>query len=384
MLALNEKKYVLLIQENAEFTFANRPFDLQLFAGEKTEEATDKRKREAIEKGNVAKSQDMGAVIGMLIGLIMLKNYGSGMYNDIALYMRRIFSFQITTSANGIGIHEAVTLFSQFSLLVLKVLVPLLFAIALGGIAVNIFQTGFILTFEPFMPKFDKLNPINGIQNLFTMKNVAEIIKSIIKIIVVAYVPYDTIGSQMPMFVRMIQISPLTGFGILGGMMFDMAFKILMILLILALADFKFQQWRHNEDMKMSKDEVKDEYKQQEGDPKVKQKIKEKQRQASQRKQMSEVPKATVVVTNPTHIAVAIKYETGQQTAPIIVAMGAGLIAQKIKEIAAENDVPIVENKPLARALFKKANVGDEIPQEFWQTVVEILANVYRQKRQAA
>lgn len=384
MLALNEKKYVLLIQENAEFTFANRPFDLQLFAGEKTEEATDKRKREAIEKGNVAKSQDMGAVIGMLIGLIMLKNYGSGMYNDIALYMRRIFSFQITTSANGIGIHEAVTLFSQFSLLVLKVLVPLLFAIALGGIAVNIFQTGFILTFEPFMPKFDKLNPINGIQNLFTMKNVAEIIKSIIKIIVVAYVPYDTIGSQMPMFVRMIQISPLTGFGILGGMMFDMAFKILMILLILALADFKFQQWRHNEDMKMSKDEVKDEYKQQEGDPKVKQKIKEKQRQASQRKQMSEVPKATVVVTNPTHIAVAIKYEIGQQTAPIIVAMGAGLIAQKIKEIAAENDVPIVENKPLARALFKKANVGDEIPQEFWQTVVEILANVYRQKRQAA
>ena len=384
MLALNEKKYVLLIQENAEFTFANRHFDLQLFAGEKTEEATDKRKREAIEKGNVAKSQDMGAVIGMLIGLIMLKNYGSGMYNDIALYMRRIFSFQITTSANGIGIHEAVTLFSQFSLLVLKVLVPLLFAIALGGIAVNIFQTGFILTFEPFMPKFDKLNPINGIQNLFTMKNVAEIIKSIIKIIVVAYVPYDTIGSQMPMFVRMIQISPLTGFGILGRMMFDMAFKILMILLILALADFKFQQWRHNEDMKMSKDEVKDEYKQQEGDPKVKQKIKEKQRQASQRKQMSEVPKATVVVTNPTHIAVAIKYEIGQQTAPIIVAMGAGLIAQKIKEIAAENDVPIVENKPLARALFKKANVGDEIPQEFWQTVVEILANVYRQKRQAA
>lgn len=385
MIAIEQKINQSFLPITKTFNFANRPFDLQLFAGEKTEEATEKRKREAVEKGNVAKSQDLAAVICMLIGLVMLKSYGSGMYNDIALYMRKVLSYQITTSSNGIGINEAITMFAQLALLVLKVMIPLLFAIALGGIAVNIFQTGFILTFEPFMPKFDKLNPINGIQNLFTMKNVVEILKSIIKIIIVAYIPYNTLRNQFPMFIRMLEISPITGFGILGGMMYDMAFKILIVLLLLAFADFKFQQWRHNEDMKMSKDEVKDEYKQQEGDPKVKQKIKEKQRQASQRKQMSEVPKATVVVTNPTHIAVAIKYEFGiAESVPTIVAMGAGLIAEKIKKIARENEVPIVENKLLAQALHKKAHVGDTIPQEFWATVAEILAHIYRQKQKAA
>jgi flagellar biosynthesis protein FlhB len=163
-----------------------------------------------------------------------------------------------------------------------------------------------------------------------------------------------------------------------------MAIKIILILLFLALADWAFQKWRHEENIKMSKDEIKDEYKHREGDPRVKQKIREKQRQAASRRMMEEVPKATVVVTNPTHIACALCYDPEQSGAPVVVAMGAGLIAQRIKEIASENNVPIIENKPLARQLYKMLEVGDEIPSDLYNAVVEILAQVYRMKNRTA
>jgi flagellar biosynthetic protein FlhB len=165
---------------------------------------------------------------------------------------------------------------------------------------------------------------------------------------------------------------------------FYMAIKIILILLALAIADWFFQKWRHEENLKMSKEEIKEEYKQREGDPRIKQKIREKQRQASTRRMMDEVPKATVVVTNPTHIACALRYDPEQNNAPIVVAMGAGLIARKIKEIANENNVPIVENKPLARALYKMVEIGDEIPSDLYGAVVEILAQVYRTRSKQA
>lgn len=363
-----------------KFLYSQITFDLQLFAGEKTEEATDKRKREALEKGNVAKSQDMGSVAVLLVGLILLNNFGADLYNDIGLYMKHLFTNTLIENLSGITTKEVVLIFAQLMYLIIKVMLPILLGIALAGIAVNIFQTGFILTFDPLLPKFDKLNPITGIQNIFTMKTVVEVIKSIFKILIVIYIPYSTLMEKLPLFIRFLKLNPLTSFSLLGEIIYDMGIKIIIVLLVLALADYYFQKWKHAEDMKMSKDEIKDEYKQQEGDPKVKQKIKEIQRQAATRKQLSEVPKATVVITNPTHIAVALKYEMGQSSAPLIVAMGSGHIAQKIKEIAAENDVPIVENKPLARELFKKAEVGDEIPQELWQTVIEILIKIKGKK----
>jgi len=371
-----------------KFLYSQITFDLQLFAGEKTEEATDKRKREALEKGNVAKSQDMASVAVLFIGLMLLNSFGADLYNDIGLYMKHIYSNTLTENLSGITTKEVIVIFAQLMFIIIKAMLPILLGIALAGIAVNIFQTGFILTFEPLLPKFDKLNPITGIQNVFSMKTVVEVIKSIFKILIVIYIPYSTLIEKLPLFIRFLKLNPLTSFSLLGEIIYDMGMKIIMVLLALAFADYYFQKWKHAEDMKMSKDEIKDEYKQQEGDPKVKQKIKEIQRQAAAKKQLSEVPKATVVITNPTHIAVALKYEMGQSSAPMIVAMGTGLIAQKIKEIAAEHDVPIVENKPLARELFKKAEVGDEIPQELWQTVIEILIKIrgkkaYQQKAAA-
>ncbi|MDD2999102.1 MAG: flagellar biosynthesis protein FlhB [Candidatus Riflebacteria bacterium] len=356
-------------------------FDLQLFAGEKTEPATEKRRQEAANRGNVAKSQDLTSVVVLLTGFTMLRFYGPELYGMCGDYMRYTLSHAISSD---LTLPDTLILLNQFILLLLKMMAPFLFAILVSATASNILQTGFLFRFEPLIPDLDRLNPVSGIQNIFSWKLVAELIKSILKILIVSYVPYSTMREQLPMVLRFVQLDPVPAVIILLKLIFSMSVKIILILLALSLADWAFQKWRHEENIKMSKDEIKEEYKQREGDPRVKQKIREKQRQASSRRMMDEVPKATVVVTNPTHIACALKYDPDNDNAPTLVAMGAGLIAQKIKEIAKENNVPIIENKPLARQLYKMLQVGDEIPSDLYAAVVEILAQVYRMKNRAA
>lgn len=356
-------------------------FDLQLFAGEKTEPATEKKRREAVQQGNVAKSQDLASVIILLAGFLMLRFYGPELYGLCGEYMRYTMG---TAIHNNLSLPETIMLFNQLIYLLIKILAPFMTAIMLSAVAANMIQTGFLFRFEPMTPNLDRLNPISGLQNVFSWKLVAELIKSILKIMVVAYIPYATLREQMPMIIRFIQLEPMPALIILLKIIFYMAIKIILVLLALALADWAFQKWRYEENLKMSKEEIKEEYKQREGDPRIKQKIREKQRQAANRRMMDEVPKATVVVTNPTHIACALKYDPQTSSAPIVVAMGAGLIARRIKEIASENNVPIFENKPLARALYKMVEVGDEIPSDLYGAVVEILAQVYRKKNQSA
>lgn len=356
-------------------------FDLQLFAGEKTEPATEKKRREAVQQGNVAKSQDLASVIILLAGFLMLRFYGPELYGLCGEYMRYTMG---TAIHNNLSLPETIMLFNQLIYLLIKILAPFMTAIMLSAVAANMIQTGFLFRFEPMTPNLDRLNPISGLQNVFSWKLVAELIKSILKILVVAYIPYATLREQMPMIIRFIQLEPMPALIILLKIIFYMAIKIILVLLALALADWAFQKWRYEENLKMSKEEIKEEYKQREGDPRIKQKIREKQRQAANRRMMDEVPKATVVVTNPTHIACALKYDPQTSSAPIVVAMGAGLIARRIKEIASENNVPIFENKPLARALYKMVEVGDEIPSDLYGAVVEILAQVYRKKNQSA
>ena len=362
-------------------TISEIPFDLQMFAGEKTEEATEKRKRDAVQEGNVAKSQDLGSVIILLAGFLMLRAYGVNMYSRCADFMRYCFG-QILHS--NFTLDEALILLNQFIVITLIITIPFMLVIMLAAIFSNVIQIGFLFRFDPMTPNFDRMNPVSNIQNMFSWKMVAELVKSFLKIFVVAYVPYSTIKEEFPKFIGFIKANPLPSFGTLMDICYYMAIKIILIFLVLAIADWFFQKWRYDESLKMSKEDIKEEHKQQEGDPHVKQRIRELQRRASSRRQMEEVPKATVVVTNPTHIAVAIKYIPGETPAPIIVAMGTGLIAQKIKEIAKENNVPIVENKPLAREMFKKASVGDEIPQELWTAVAEILGQIFRERYRKA
>lgn len=366
---------------NSSLNFSDISFDLQLFAGEKTEPATEKKRQEATQQGNVAKSQDLASVIILLAGFLMLRFYGSELYGICGEYMRYILSNAIHTQLN---LGETIMLFNQLIYLLIRILLPFFVAIMLSAVAANMIQTGFLFRLDPMIPNIDRLNPISGLQNVFSWKLVAELVKSVLKILIVSYIPYATIREEMPTIIRFIQLEPLPAMIILLRIIFYMGIKIIMVLLALALADWAFQKWRHEENLKMSKEEIKEEYKQREGDPRVKQKIREKQRQAANRKMMDEVPKATVVVTNPTHIACALKYEPQQQGAPVVVAMGAGMIARRIKEIATENNVPIFENKPLARALYKMVEVGDEIPSDLYGAVVEILTQVYRMKNQAA
>ncbi len=362
-------------------TISDLPFDLQMFAGEKTEEATEKRKRDAIQEGNVAKSQDLGSVVILLVSFIMLRAYGENMYSRCADYMRYTLSHAIHSP---LTFNEGIILIEQFIVVTLTVILPFLIVIMIAAVFANVIQVGFLFRFDPMTPNFDRLNPVSNIQNMFSWKLVAELVKSILKILIVAYVPYSTIKGELSEFIGFVKANPLPSFGKILDTCYYMGIKIILIFLILALVDWGFQVWRHNEGLKMSKEEIKEEHKQQEGDPHVKQKIRERQRQASSRRQMEEVPKATVVVTNPTHIAVALKYIYKEMPAPIIVAMGTGLIAQKIKDIARENDVPIVENKPLAREMFKKANVGDEIPPELFNAVAEIIGQIMMKKNQKA
>jgi flagellar biosynthetic protein FlhB len=381
----NRIKSILIDSNNSNYsnyiTISEIPFDLQMFAGEKTEEATEKRKRDAIQEGNVAKSQDLGSVLILLAGFLMLRAYGENMYSRCADFMRYCFSHILYYRFN---IDEALILLNQFIVVTLMILLPFMIVIMLAAIFANVIQVGFLFRFDPMTPNFDRMNPVSNIQNMFSWKLVAELVKSFLKIFIVAYVPYSTIKEEFREFIGFIKTNPLPSFGILLDVCYHMAIKIILIFLVLAIADWFFQKWRHDEGLKMSKEDIKEEHKQQEGDPHVKQKIRELQRKASARRQMEEVPKATVVVTNPTHIAVAIKYIPGETPAPLIVAMGTGLIAQKIKEIAKEHDVPIVENKPLAREMFKKASVGDEIPQELWTAVAEILGQIFREKYRKA
>ena len=363
-------------------TISEIPFDLQMFAGEKTEEATEKRKRDAVQEGNVAKSQDLGSVVILLAGFLMLRAYGENMYSRCADFMRYCFGHILQ---NNFTINEALILLNQFIVITLIITIPFMLVIMIAAIFSNVIQIGFLFRFDPMTPNFDRMNPVSNIQNMFSWKLVAELVKSLLKVFIVAYVPYSTIKEEFPRFIGFIKANPLPSFGTLLDICYYMGIKIILIFLVLAIADWFFQKWRYDESLKMSKEDIKEEHKQQEGDPHVKQKIRELQRKASARRQMEEVPKATVVVTNPTHIAVAIKYNFGEKNAvPQIVAMGSGFIAQKIKDIARENDVPIVENKPLARELFKKANVGDEIPQELWTAVAEILAQIFREKNRKA
>lgn len=360
---------------------ADQQFDLQMFAGEKTEPATEKKREEARQKGNVPKSQDLSSVIILLSTFIGIRMYGAQLYGHCGEYMRYCFTHAIHSP---LTLPEALVLFNQWIMLMFKALTPIMLIVMFSSIVANLMQTGVLFRFDPLIPDLDRLNPISGFQNIFSWKLVAELVKSILKIVIVAYIPYSTLKEQLPFIIRFIQLEPIPAIILLMRIIFSMGIKILLILLVLAVFDWFFQKWRHEENLKMSKEDIKDEYKQREGDPRIKQKIREKQRQASTKKMMDEVPKATVVVTNPTHIACALQYDPESSGAPAVVAMGAGLIAQRIKEIAKEHKVPIVENKPLARALYKMVEVGDEIPPDLYGAVVEILANIYRTRSEAA
>ena len=247
-------------------------------------------------------------------------------------------------------------------------------------VLVNVLQVGWKITTKPLKPKPDKFNPINGFKRIFSKDSLFELVKSIIKIVLIIYVAYSSIKGEANNIFVLYDIPLMQAVILCGNIIINAGFKISLVYLVIGIVDFIYQKHKFNEEMKMTKQEVKDEYKNTEGNPEIKGRQRQRMREASQRRMMQDVPKADVVITNPTHLAVAIKYDADTAKAPIVLAKGEDYLAMKIREAAKENHIEIVENKPLARMLYANVDIGQEIPPELYQAVAEVLAMVYNLK----
>ena len=261
-------------------------------------------------------------------------------------------------------------------------LLPIALPIMVGGIIASLMQTGFLITGEPLKPSFGKLNPLSGMKNMISKRSLVDLCKNLIVISIVSIIAYKYISSNYQQIISMSNIY-LPSLNVeIKNLVLDIFKQICIVLIVIAAIDYFVQFKMHNQDLKMSKQEVKDEYKQQEGDPQLKGKIKQKQREMSRQRMMQSVSDATVVITNPTHLAIALKYEEGtDMEAPKVLAKGADYLALKIKSIAKENEIPIIENKPLARMMYDKVEIDSDIPPELYQGVAEILAIVMKIKK---
>lgn len=353
---------------------------LMMAMEDKTEEATPKRKKEAREKGQVAKSGDLASGFTLLVMFQSLKIFGGyiaeTMTKCIEKYMVVFgdYSHQITVDdISSIMLDVMVTLFAA--------VLPILAVATIVGIFINVVQVGFLKVKEAMKPKFDKINPINGFKRIFSINSLVELIKSIAKFAILGYILYAEMKDNFPFFVNLGTSDLRTTIILSLDIIISIALKLSMALFFIGVADFIYQKLKLRKDLRMSKQEVKEEFKQMDGDPQIKGKIKQKQRQISMARMMAAIQNADFVVTNPTHYAVAIEYKEKIHNAPMVVAKGKDYVALKIKEKAKELNIEMVENKPLARALYATVDIGREVPAEFYVAIAEILVNIYTMKK---
>lgn len=344
---------------------------------EKTEDATPRKREKAREEGQVARSVEIPSVMVLLASIVTLHFFIGFVYDK----MRHLIQTSLTFDKIPLmDIHEFVRLSYNFTYIFFITIAPVLIAAFMAALFSNFIQVGFAISWQAIEAKPDKLDPMKGFGRIFSKKSVMELAKSIFKIVIIATVAYSSVKGSFEQIIRLYDNSLEQIVIFILKDCFRMFLWVLIAMFVLAAIDFGFQKWTHEQQLKMSKQEIKDEYKQTEGDPQIKSRIRSIQMQAARQRMMHEVPKADVVVTNPTHFAVALKYDTMSMTAPKIIAKGAGAIALKIREVAAEAGVPVVENPPLARNLYKVTEIGDEVPADLYQAVAEILAYVYKLK----
>jgi flagellar biosynthetic protein FlhB len=347
----------------------------------KTEEATPKRLSEAREKGQVAKSTELNSVAVLIIGFWALYIYRTDLYEGLLTMMRTVFQESTRTVLSVSNFHHYTIVGAVWFI---KLLGPIFLMLIVAGVVVNFLQVGWLFTLKPIFPDFTKLNPLSGIKNLFSIDKVVKLIKEVLKLVIITAVAAYTLKDQLYLYNTMTDQNSEAILIFIFSTIFTLGIRIALALLFLAVFDFVYEKYRYSKNMMMSKHDVKDERKQSEGDPEVKGKIKSLQREMAQRRMMGEVPKATVVVTNPTFIAIALRYELGIDKAPVVLAKGKRKTAEKIREIAKANDIPIVEDKPLARGMYDLIEIGEEIPKDYFSAVAEILAYVYKLKGKAA
>lgn len=354
--------------------------NLQLFAeDEKTEKPSAKKRRDAREEGQILQSKEVNTVVILFSCFLALKMFGGFMTTQLSKMMTDIF--------NGIGNTESLLDPNNLMLNSLKlimifsiVMAPILMVAFFSSLVINYAQVGFLFTTKTLKIKLDRLNPIEGFKKMFSKRALVELVKSVLKIILVGYIAIDYGYSQMTRMIKYPGMEPLSVFINFSNLIYGFVLRILGVLLLLSFMDYFFKWREHEKNLKMSKQELKEEYKQSEGDPFIKGKIKEKQRQMAMSRMMQDVPSADVIITNPTHYAIAIKYEQDKFEAPYIVAKGVDLIAENIKKIATENSIPLFENRFLARTLYDSIDIGEAIPEELYEAVAEVLAYVYSLK----
>ncbi|WP_022851725.1 flagellar biosynthesis protein FlhB [Limisalsivibrio acetivorans] len=339
---------------------------------EKTEDPTSRRIRQAREEGNVPKTRELSSAIMFLAMAMFMYSYLPKMGVELMRYMREA----MRSLDYGLDIQSTVELLI-FSLFFMgKLLAPIMFLLLVISIVSNNLQFGFLFTPKALAIKWERLDPVKGLGKLFSKKSLVELFKSLFKIFVIGFVAYTIVNGKIPTILRLSDSDPMDTVIFFLLLIFELFLKVGILVLLMAIADLFYQKWQNKEDLKMTKTEVKEEHKQMEGDPLVKQKIRSLQKEMARKRMMEDVPKSDVVVTNPTHYAVALRYTPGEDRAPVVLAKGQRLIALRIREMARENGVLVHEDPPLARTLFKTVDIGDEIPENLYKAVAEILSLV--------
>lgn len=364
-------------------------YNLQFFAkdgpgGEKTEKPTDKRRKEAREEGQVAKSNEITTSISLITAFSTLALFTGYMYKKL----REIFneSFRLSQYVEEFDFNNTVFVSKIIGEFFSQVLLTVLPFMAIGFImafVTSFLQVGWHPTLKPLKPKFERINPLKGFKRLFSLRVFVELLKSILKVVIISLIIYTTINGEIDYILNLFDHSVEEICVYMMNIIVKIGLKVGVFYVIVAAIDYGYQKYEHEQNLKMTKQEIKEEYKMQEGNPEVKRKIKQKMREVSMRRMMQELPKADVIITNPTHFAVAIQYDTEVSDTPLVLAKGADLVAKRIKEIAKENNIEIVENKPLARTLYYTVDIGQEIPPELYQAVAEVLAFVYKLKNRS-
>ncbi len=340
---------------------------------ERTEKATPKRREEARKKGQVARSREVLSTAILFAGVVIFYFSGQMMVRSMkevmALFISGSGTFELTQESARTLLEESLRIFA-------RILAPFLI-LPLVAAFVSVAQVGFLFTSETMKPNPQRLNPVEGLKRLISPTSLSELVKGIVKLLFIGYVSYGAVKEEVYGLGALTGADTMTILFYLGSSSFRVFLKTAWVLVVIAALDYAYQKWEMERNLRMTKQEVKEEFKEAEGDPRVKSRIRTLQRDLARKRMLADVPKATVVVTNPVHLAVALRYEHGETGAPVVVAKGAGIIAERIKEIAKDNSVPVVENRPLARLLYREAEVGKEIPVSLYRAVAELLAYVY-------
>ena len=349
--------------------------------GERTEPASPRKRREARESGQVGKSQDLNTAVILLAALLILNFLGGSLLEGLGALVSSTLANLNTVPMTVDTLHSYA---GAGTLWLVRMLLPLLIGLFVLAIGISLLQVGPGLSLKVFMPKASRFNPISGLKRMFSSRCGVKLFMALIKVTIVGAVLYWTISDRLNEIVPTMKLSVGAILVYLADSCYTVGLRIAVALLILAILDYSYQRWKHEQDIKMTKQEVKDELRRYEGDPKIKERRLRAQRAIANQRMMQQVPQADVVVTNPTELAIALRYKREEMAAPRVVAKGAGYIARKIREIAVANGIPIVEKKPLAQVLYRTVQVGQEVPADLYQAVAEVLAYVYELGRQKA